>query len=55
LPVCTTAESAREPAFIHDRRRPRCDCPCPEHRGPEEEAEFQESRRLVLARFDAAA
>jgi hypothetical protein len=55
LPVHTTAESAREPAFVHDRHRPRCDCPCPQHRSPDEEAEFQEHRRLVLARFDSAA
>jgi hypothetical protein len=55
LPVHTTAESAREPAFVRDRHRPRCDCPCPQHRSPDEEAEFQEHRRLVLARFDSAA
>ena len=55
LPVATTAESAREVAFVHERHRPRCDCPCPEHRSAEEEAEFQESRRLTLARFDTAA
>jgi hypothetical protein len=55
LPVHTTAESAREPAFVHGRHRPRCDCPCPQHRSPDEEAEFQEHRRLVLARLEAAA
>jgi hypothetical protein len=55
LPVHTTAESAREPAFVHGRHRRRCDCPCPRHRSPDEEAELREHRRLVLARLDAAA
>ncbi|HEY6532539.1 MAG TPA: HNH endonuclease signature motif containing protein [Acidimicrobiales bacterium] len=54
LPVHHTAEPARGLAAVHDRHRPRCDCPCPEHRGPDEEAEFRESRRLALARLDAA-
>ena len=51
LPVATSSEPARPVATPPPpTRRPRCDCPCPEHRSPTEEAEFQRHRRIVLER-----
>lgn len=51
LPVATSSEPARpvetEPP---PTRRPRCNCPCPEHRNPTEHAEHQHHRHLVLER-----
>ncbi len=51
LPVATSSEPARPMATAPPAtRRPHCDCACPEHRSPTEEAEHQRHRRLVLAR-----
>ncbi len=50
-PVATTSEPARPVVTAPPpTRRPRCDCPCPEHRSPSEEVEFQRHRRMVLER-----
>lgn len=49
--VATSSEPARPAATPPPpSRRPRCDCPCPEHRSPREEAEFQHDRRILLER-----
>jgi hypothetical protein len=51
LPVATSSEPARPTTTAPPpTRRPRCDCPCPEHRSPTEEAEHQRHRHLVLER-----
>ncbi len=51
LPVATSSEPARPAATSPPpTRRPRCDCPCLEHRSPAEEAEHQRHRHLVLQR-----
>jgi hypothetical protein len=60
LTVHTTSDPAPELPYDDqppppERRRPRCDCPCDEHRSPEEETEFQQHRRVVLDRFRHAA
>jgi hypothetical protein len=52
LPVATTAQAARPPDIPPPpppTRRPRCNCPCLEHRSPAEHAEDQRGRRLALA------
>ena len=51
LPVATTSEPAG-PRCSPPRPtgRPRCDCPCEEHHSPDEEAEFQRTREIVLER-----
>ena len=50
-PVATSSEPARPVALPPaPTRRPRCDCPCPEHRSASEEADFQRQRRMVLER-----
>jgi hypothetical protein len=51
LPVATRSEPARPIATSPPpTRRPRCHCPCPEHRSPAEEAVHQRYRKLVLER-----